>query len=218
MNWQLLKHPLRQPFIVSTGVFAIVHSTWTIGTFFSGKMPDPALSAHFVFWVIPALLFAFSIDIGQIATAAEIRAGDHSPYKYGTFILLALTTFYLQFLFMAHHMPALAISEGVVISPTEVTWLRNMAIWILPALMPLSTIFYTLGSSRGEAAPSPNSSLHEQIADLTQEQHDPEFEIACPHCDWQGVYDSERKATNALNAHTKHCAYTVPSANGNGRH
>jgi hypothetical protein len=217
MNWQLLKHPLRQPFIVSTGVFAIVHSTWTIGTFFSGKMPSTSDTGAFALWLIPALLFAFSIDIGQIATAAEIRNGDHSPYKYATFILLALTTFYLQFLFMAHHMPALDISEGVVISQTEVTWLRNAAIWILPALMPLSTIFYTISSSRGEAAPPPNSSLQEQIADLANQQQAAEFEIACPHCEWQGVYDSERQATNALNAHKKHCA-TVLTPNGNGRH
>jgi hypothetical protein len=217
MKSQLLKHALQQPFIVSTGVFAIVHSTWTIGTFFSGKMPVPALSGAFALWIIPAFLFSFSIDIGQIATAAEIRNGDRTRSKYATFILLALTTFYLQFLYMAHHMPALEISDGVAISQHQVVWLRNMAIWILPALMPMSTIFYTLG---GKAKPPAEPAEKQQIADLPDQQQASEtesFHIECPDCDFAGDYTNERKATNALNAHKKHCVPTL-ALSSNGRH
>lgn len=215
MNWQLLKHPLRQPFVASLGLFAGVHTTWTIGTFFSGEMPNPdGQGWQFAFWIIPALFFAFSIDIGQIVTAAEIRNGDRSKYKYATFILLALTTFYLQFLYMAHHMPALQISDGVVLGLGQVTLLRNAAIWILPALLPMSTIFYTLGSN------TPETTVREQIADLApmqQERETPLIHIACPDCDFAGDYETERAATNALNAHKKHCL-PLMVVSRNGRH
>ncbi len=61
---KFLRHLSAQPFIVATGFAALIHSTWSLGTFFSGEQPhDPV---QFIFWLIPALLIAFSLDIGQI--------------------------------------------------------------------------------------------------------------------------------------------------------
>ena len=141
-----LKHALAQPFIFATGLSAGIHSAWSLGTMFSGEMPQPEFSGRFIFWIVPAVLIAFAIDIGQIATSAEIRAGQRSRAKYGTFIVLALATYYLQFIYIVHHMPALEIADGVALFPGAAELVRNAAVWLIPALLPISTILYTSGT------------------------------------------------------------------------
>lgn len=140
----ILKHTISQPFIASTALAAALHSTWTLGTLFAGVQPPAAFSFEFIGWLVPALLIAFSIDIGLLATAGEIRAGQRTKAKYLTFGVLSLSMFYLQWVYLIAHTPAVPLSAGV--SPT---WagialtLRDAAIWIIPALLPLSTLLYT---------------------------------------------------------------------------
>jgi hypothetical protein len=151
---RLIKHVTEQPFIAATAVAALLHSTWALGTLFAGLQPTAALSIEFVGWLAPALLIAFSLDIGLLATSHEIRVGQRSRAKYGTFIVLALSMYYLQWTYMIHHVPALALAAGV--SPSWIgisTTLRDLCIWLIPALLPVSTLLYTFSHVEQSASP-----------------------------------------------------------------
>lgn len=220
---KILKHITGQPFILSTGLAALVHSTWSLGTLFAGEQPDSSRPLAFAFWLLPALLIAFALDVGQIATSAEIRAGQRTTTKYVTFVVLAAATYYLQWLYIAHHMPQLALASGV-----RSTWsgfatvMRDAAIWIIPGLLPLSTTLYTLSTFAPEESHRPTPSeitvSKSQVAhlELPLLEADTEEHLAlCQECGWHGMYDSALKSKNALNAHRRHCPAKIElSKNG----
>jgi len=151
MNY--LKHIWQSPLIFATGLAALVHSTWALGTMFSGE--QPAIESitnqigwvHFAGWLIPALLIAFALDIGQIITLHEIRTMGMTKARAITFVVFALATYYLQWLYMAHHMPLVELAEGISsIHRDAALWLRNMGLWLIPSLLPLSTLLYTFST------------------------------------------------------------------------
>jgi hypothetical protein len=160
-----LRHAFGQPFITATGAAALVHSTWALGTLFSGLQPDPATQLmSYLGWLVPALLISFALDVGQIATSAEIREHGLTRSRGITFFVFSAATYYLQWLYIAHHMPSLALAAGV-----RETWagfatvMRDSAVWIVPALLPLSTLLYTLSGKQEQvvtpvAAPITNVS------------------------------------------------------------
>lgn len=147
--WQKIRE---EPFIASTGAAAFVHSTWSLSVIFSGSPPDVTDWRSFIqaaFIVVPAALIAFSVDVGQIATSSEIRNGNTARSKYVTFAVLALTTYYLQWLYLAHHLPSLALGEGIRSEwAFVVTIVRDASIWVLPALLPMATVLYTTSHTR----------------------------------------------------------------------
>lgn len=218
---KILKHITGQPFIFATGLAALVHSTWSLGTLFAGEQPDSNDPLQFAFWLLPALLIAFALDVGQIATSAEIRAGQRTATKYITFVVLAAATYYLQWLYIAHHMPQLALASGV-----RSTWLafatvmRDAAIWIIPGLLPLSTTLYTLSTAPESHRPIPpeitvskSTLAHLELPLLEADTE--EYLALCQECGWHGMYDSALKSKNALNAHRRHCPTRVElSKNG----
>lgn len=138
-----------QPFIVATGLAALIHSTWALGTMFAG--PEPSAELDFLLWlrwVIPAFLIAFSFDVGQISVSMGIRSGQRSRARFVTFAVLAAATYYCQWLFLAHHVPLLELSAGVRDEWRPfVAFMRDLGIWIIPGLLPISTTLYTFGSS-----------------------------------------------------------------------
>lgn len=144
---KFLRHIFAQPFIFATGLAALIHSTWSLGTLFAGK-PPALWSLSWWGWIIPAALIAFALDVGQIATSAQIRGRGMTVARGLTFAVFALATYYLQWLFVAHHMPALVLAPGVQAFPGFAMWLRDMAVWLLPALLPLSTLLYTFSSEQ----------------------------------------------------------------------
>lgn len=153
-NRGILRHVVEQPFVVATGVAAFFHSTWALATLFSGEAPGTANALTFVGWIMPAALIAFALDVGQIVTAGEIRSGHHSAAKYSTFAVFAAATYYLQFLYMAHHMPLLELGAGIRTDLQHtVTVLRDLAIFLIPLLLPMSTLLYTFShEERGDLA------------------------------------------------------------------
>jgi hypothetical protein len=155
---KLVRHMISQPFVTATGAAALVHSTWALGTLFAGQQPEGgwALAG----WLVPALLIAFALDVGQIATSTEIRQHGLTVARATTFIVFAGATYYLQWLYIAHHMPALEIAAGVspIARETAIS-MRDAALWIIPALLPLSTLLYTFsGGTRQEVATLPTIS------------------------------------------------------------
>jgi len=161
----MFRHIASQPFIVSTGLAALFHSTWALATLFTGKEPYPQFTGEWFAWVVPAALIAFALDVGQVVTSAEIRAGHKKTAKYVTFAVFALATYFLQWLYMIHHIPALELSEGVRDEwAFIVTLFRDCAIWVIPALLPLSTLLYTFSTDHAHTdSNSPSIEMKKQI-------------------------------------------------------
>lgn len=143
----IIKHITEQPFVMATGIAALLHSTWSLGTLMAGEQPEAGLTIAFVGWILPAFLIAFALDVGQIATSVEIRRYGLSPVRAVTFATFAIATYYLQWLYIAHHMPSLELSAGISTDAmgTATAW-RDAALWILPALLPASTLLYTFST------------------------------------------------------------------------
>ena len=141
-------------FIFATSLAMLVHSTWTFGTLFSGKQPTIDGSVEnwiaYVLWVTPALLVALAIDVGQIQTSVKLSKATARSQKVSvgiTFITLALAGYYLQWFHLAHHIPALEFGAGLTPDMrTNLEGLKALAIFFIPALLPLSTVLYTLSS------------------------------------------------------------------------
>jgi hypothetical protein len=145
----ILKHIYEQPFISATGAAALVHSTWSLGTLMSGNQPIADFSISFVGWLVPALLIAFALDIGQIVTSAKIRHDGLTASRAVTFGIFAFATYYLQLLYCIHHVPSLVLADGVRGEwQGAVTLIRDASIWIIPMLLPLSTLLYTLSGKQ----------------------------------------------------------------------
>lgn len=219
--WSFLSGHL---FIFTTGTAALIHSTWSLATFFNGAEPSGGMA--WLFWITPAFLLAISIDVGQIATSAQIASGQRTRAKYATFGVLAIATYYLQWLYLAHHLPLISLGEGV--NPNVVpfaTGVRDIALWALPGLLPASTLLYTF--SYGKVAKQRNAAMtirqttqtevkvERPDAPLIATMDSPQlaagakpanasYEAQCEDCDWKGTYNSPRGATNALIAHKRH--------------
>lgn len=231
-----------QPFVFATGLAALIHSTWALATLFTGREPEQ-FTVNWFAWLIPALLISFSLDVGQIVTSAEIRSGQRTLAKYATFAVFAAATYYLQWTYLSSHIPQLPMGEGVSQHWQGIaTSLRDASIWIVPALLPLSTLLYTFSHT----APASNSAamsakvdapaiaietpavaILPANTDAQQTQEAPkvaaqkptangkgQHTIVCPDCGWEGSGNSQRGAVNALNAHRKHCTGVKASANG----
>lgn len=156
-------------FIFATSLAMLVHSTWTFGTLFSGKQPliDGSLEQwiSYLLWVTPALLVALAIDIGQIQTSVKLSNATIRSQKVTlgiTFVTLALAGYYLQWFHLAHHIPALDFGSGLSLEmQSSLKGVKDIAIFVVPALLPLSTILYTLSS--GDSNP-------ETVTDIPQLQ------------------------------------------------
>jgi hypothetical protein len=161
---RVIKHITEQPFIFATGLAALVHSTWALATLFGGEAPqviDTASGFKFAYWLLPAMLIAFALDVGQISTSAEIRAGHNDYSKYFTFLVFALATYYLQWLYIAHHMPELELAPGISDYWRPVTAsLRDLGMWIIPAFLPLSTTLYTVSARHENTAENLAAGVH----------------------------------------------------------
>jgi len=153
---KILKHIFQQPFVTATGAAALVHSTWALGTLFAGEQPVGGWAL--IGWLAPALLIAFALDVGQIVTSAEIRQNGLTWTRGFTFVVFAGATYYLQWLYIAHHMPALAIAAGVSdVARQTVVSMRDAALWIIPALLPLSTLLYTFSGGQKTTLQAPTA-------------------------------------------------------------
>lgn len=213
---KFLKHMSENLFITFTGIAALVHSTWSLGTMFSGKAPTGTWW-EFAGWVLPAFFVAFAMDVGQISTSAAIRHNGLTWQRGLAFFVFAVATYYLQFLYIAHHMPALQIASGVSeFHQSTVVTARDAAIWILPLLLPLSTMLYTIsdGDKKEQEIESRTETLSEPIsteikAPIILEAEtvlEPSYKAFCEDCGWEKTYDSEKTAARALNTHQSlHC-------------
>lgn len=240
---KILKHLLDNPFVFATGLAALIHSTWSAATFFGGQQPE---GWQVVGWLTPALLIAFALDIGQIVTSHDIRVHGLTWQRGVTFVVFAIATYYLQWLYTSHHMPALALAAGVRSEWSSFAGvMSDAAMWVIPALLPLSTLLYTFSGQRAPvigtpainteasitAMPAPGVPLI-RVAELPRLELPTEaqlplpepapaalHEAVCPACGWtKDGYGSADLAARALRVHrSQHCAASSQLvANGNG--
>lgn len=206
-------------FVIATGFAALLHSTWALAVMFNRH--EPVLwSGDWWAWVIPAFVFAFAIDAGQIATSVELRRGERTRAKYATFAALAAATYFLQWWYLVHHMPLQELADGVRGEWREAAALMSdSALWIVPGLLPLTTILYTFSYAQPKRIPqrkvaqtveSPVASEIAVPAVLRVANVEPaklpagEYVVQCPQCEWHKAYETQRGATNALVAHRRH--------------
>jgi hypothetical protein len=215
-----MKHIIKQPFVFATGIAALIHSTWSLGTFFAGEQP---VGWHLIGWLVPALLIAFALDIGQIVTSAEIRSNGLTVARGVTFMVFALATYYLQWLYIAHHMPSMPLSDGISPDMQAVAMrLRDMALWIIPALMPLSTLLYTFSSDNGHdtvsITPAPQPAMPEIL--VINDEPLPMIEEYVPFNDIVDVDVNPLFNSNGNAKRTKqcdHCGTSFQSRSPNAR-
>lgn len=230
LTMKFLKHLLENPFITFTGLAALVHSTWSLGTLFSGIQPSGDVWA-WTAWVLPAFFIAFALDVGQISTSAKIRHYGLNWQRGLAFFVFSVATYYLQFLYCAHHMPALEIAAGVSdFHLWAVVTARDAAIWILPLLLPLSTMLYTISDGDNKEQPkAPESAIliekpkdEQQLfiagknseiksSDILSEEiiQEPKYQAQCEDCGWSNEFLTEKTAKRALTTHrTLHCKKT----------
>lgn len=150
-------HITDKPFVLATGLAALIHSTWSLGTLFSGEQPpvenieSVIQFIHFIGWLLPALLMAIALDVGQIVTSHEIRTSGLTWQRGLTFFVFGFATYYLQWLYIALHMPALELANGVSVAYSSFAIImRDSAMWLIPALLPLSTILYTFSGNQDD--------------------------------------------------------------------
>lgn len=231
----VFKHIKEQPFLSAVSVAAFTHSAWSLSVLFTGKEPEQ-FTAHWFAWLAPGALLSFAIDVGQLSTAYQIRSGQRNRAKYAAFFVLSLAIWFLQFLYVSHHMPALDLAPGVREEWRGlVTLLRDSSIWVLPALLPIALMLYTFSDSAPQSMAvqseiDQGSTRSESLALMVIPEITPveiieniassKIEIECSDCDWSGAYDSEQAATNALRAHQRKHKKTevLISSNGNGLH
>ena len=102
----------RHVFVIATGFAALLHSTWTLATAFNGPEPLQFSNAWFA-WVIPGFALAFAFDVGQIAISVDLRNGERTRWKYAAFGVIAVATYFMQWWYMAHHIPSIALGDGL---------------------------------------------------------------------------------------------------------
>lgn len=212
-NW---KYVIAHIFVTLAGVSSMMHNTWTMGYYFNGQQPSVEnISSfidfiHFMGWILPAFFAAFTIDVGLIVTSYEIKKDGLSFWRGLTFVSLALAAYYLQWLYLGNHMPELALSDSIVGSNRDYALLLNgAAMWILPAVLPVSIILSTFSGDNQE---KPRRKQHESkqvqkfedmpLMPIEENQH-----IAiCDVCGWQSEpKESSGKAAQSLAGHKRNC-------------
>lgn len=229
---KVVKAALAEPFVFTTGLAALAHSTWALGTLFSGPEPDQFTGAWFA-WIVPALLIAFSLDVGQIATSYKIRTGERNKGRYITFATFSIATYYLQWLYISHHMPMVSLGTGVESWSLGISeLLRGAAQWIIPALLPLSTLLYTLSGSdenqvpvvtieEPEPLPEPAPVSPPQTIPAPKLPELPKvtqpliaapvspLTVQCERCGWSKTFGDPNIAKRALDLHLQGCTVGV---------
>lgn len=220
-----ISHAISHSFIIATSIAAFVHSAWTINVLFTGSQ-DLDFNKNFLAAAV-ACMVAFSFDVGQVVTSSDIKNGQRTVWKYVTFAVFAVATYYLQWIYLAHHLPLLAMGAGVRDQWKEaVRFGMDLAVWIGPLLLPLSTLMYTFSQSadkkmittaegltilieKNEVAQFDTSKASKLLAagstdfpGITNLGGD-KYEALCDKCGWSRVYEGvdPSKAASGLRSH-----------------
>jgi hypothetical protein len=217
---QIAKHLIEQPFLVAVSLAAAIHSSWSFSVMFTGLEPQPQFSPMWFAWIFPGVMLAFSVDIGLLSLANQIRLGHRTKGKLLAFAVLCGAMGFLQFLYIAAHQPEVHLGAGIRSDWIGlVTLIRDSSIWILPLLLPTALILFAFSDTAAhENAMPSNSAISEPAAPsralalVGQDGAEQLFietperiEVECSEtsCNWSGSYETSRAAQNALTAHRR---------------
>lgn len=180
--------------------------------------PEPALfSLPWLWWVILGALGGIAIDVGMIAVSIAIADGNRNKATFGVFGILAAFTFFLQWYYAATHVAIVPLGDGMNANVRDfAAGLRDAGPWLVPFMLPAATFIYTFGYApvrKGRTSPAITYKSQSELrieqpttiapATMPQLPQGERYEIACPDCDWHGVYEKKRSASNALVGHRK---------------
>lgn len=229
---------LAHVFIILTGLAALPHSVWSVSTIMQGVEPA-TFSVGWIGWAFSGFLIGLTIDVGQIAISIQIARGERNWQRFSAFGFLAALTFYLQWYYASAHVPITQLGAGMNAEAVPFAiGLRDLGVWLVPALLPITTLIYTFGyperkRTRATATiTQTKTTVKIEQPEVSQGASQPAIARAkftaieagsghfakCDDCDWTGSYATPRGATNALVAHRKsrHPA-EVFSPNGHGK-
>ena len=149
---------------------------------------------------MPGILLAFSVDIGLLSLANKIRTGQRGRGNLAAFGVLCLAMAFLQFLYIAHHAPAVTLGDGI--RPEWifiVSLIRDASIWVLPGLLPVALILFAFSEEVTEAPVMP---AQEQSSVLIEQDTKMPKQLAI------------EKAWNEANANAYEVAIETPESTG----
>ena len=174
-----ISHAFSNFFVTSTGIASFVHSAWVLARIMGGEAPQTDDTLAFMIYWAPSLLIAASLDIGQISVSVDIRNGQRTKAKYFTFACFSISAYFLNWLYIAHHMPALSLASGVRAEWLPiVTIIRDSALWLLPLALPLSTLLFTISTTSDTHSTASNE--HHANARATMPLQAPPSPVAAP--------------------------------------
>jgi hypothetical protein len=154
--YRAFKHLLQQPFLVAVSLAAAIHSSWSFSVMFTGLEPHPQFTPAWFAWIAPGMMLAFSVDIGLLSLANQIRSGQRTKGKLLAFAVLSGAMGFLQFLYIAAHQPEVKLGAGIRAEWTGlVTLIRDSAIWVLPLLLPTALILFAFSEAKAQSTESP---------------------------------------------------------------
>jgi hypothetical protein len=209
-SFTVFKHLSEQPFLAAVSAAAVVHSSWSLSSYFAGlEPPIEADTGRWLIWIVPGFLLAFSIDVGLLSLSHHIRHGQRNWTKLIAFFVLSLAMAYSQFLYISAHLPMIALGAGVPDTMrASVQSVKDVAVWVLPALLPTALILYAFSDRPAAQAESTERSLSAGTSEsaLVAVEQPVAYPVACPDCNWTGTYATEESARSALRGHKGHCS------------
>lgn len=181
---KIFRHLIQQPFLVAVSLAAAIHSSWSFSVMFTGLEPHPQFTPAWFAWIAPGMMLAFSVDIGLLSLANQIRLGQRTKGKLLAFAVLSGAMGFLQFLYIAAHQPEVKLGAGIRAEWTGlVTLIRDSAIWILPLLLPTALILFAFSEGKHDTSQPTTESraLVTVPAVLTVERVETEVSAAPDH-------------------------------------
>lgn len=198
----VLRHVFAQPFLVAVSLAAAIHSSWSFSTLFTGLEPHPQFSASWFSWIVPGVMLAFSVDIGLLSLANQIRLGNRTRGRLLAFAVLCVAMGFLQFLYIAAHMPEVHLGAGVRGDWVGlVSLLRDASIWVLPMLLPTALILFAFSEETVVHANMTSTSLVPSTQVTVEKTR--AISMVCPECSWSAIFPSQAAAVQGLIDHRR---------------
>lgn len=200
----VFRHVFAQPFLVAVSFAAAIHSSWSFSTLFTGLEPHPQFSAAWFSWIVPGVMLAFSVDIGLLSLANQIRLGQRTRGRLLAFAVLCMAMGFLQFLYIAAHMPEVVLGAGVRSDWVGlVSLLRDASIWVLPTLLPTALILFAFSEETVHTVVDATTTALVPTTPPIVIEKPAKISMKCPDCDWRELFGSQPEAVQALMDHRR---------------
>lgn len=127
---------------IAISIATFTHTSWGASMSFEGNFPTD--EGERFQWYLAGILIAIAIDVGMFLSARYV-AKTRSIMMGVAFLVAAVSSFYMQVLYIYHHSPI--ISSGAGVSTYWVDTLKGLIearVIILPLLLPVLAVVYTI--------------------------------------------------------------------------